>query len=109
MGFSYINDEQKIRIPLSRRANIVMNDDMRVFSVSKPATFINIVIENFHDQAKASLTSYLARKHQELEEMYSDCDLEDSIKAKVIDHAIDRIPTSGISERKIYQQTLSYK
>ena len=102
MGFSYINDEQKIRIPLSRRASIVMNDDMRVFSVSKPATFINIVIENFHDQSKASLTSYLARKHQELEEMYSDCDLEDSIKAKVIDHAIEKERQKTISELQEY-------
>lgn len=102
MGFSYINDEQKIRIPLSRRAYIVMNDDMRVFSVSKPATFINIVIKNFHDQSKASLTSYLARKQQELEEIYSDCDLEDSVKDKVIDHAIEKKRQKTVAELQEY-------
>lgn len=59
MGFEYINEDQKIRISLSERAYNIMRDDMRVFDVKTPATFVNKLIENFKDSSIVSITSYL--------------------------------------------------
>ena len=40
-NISLINDEQKIRIALSKRAKLIMAEDMDIFGVNKVATFIN--------------------------------------------------------------------
>lgn len=83
MGF-VINDEQKIRISLSLHAFLIIQDDMQVFEVPKLTSFINTVISNFRDGAKASLQKYLANKRLDLEELFKDSHLpqdqiEDSI------------------------------
>ena len=89
MGFQYINEEQKIRIPLSRRACIVMADDMLAFSVSKQAGFINTIIENFRDSAKASLSAYLLRKRHKFEELFADLELDDISRERAIGHMVE--------------------
>jgi hypothetical protein len=65
MGYYIDNSEQKIRISLSERAKLVINDDMFVFSVSSPSTFINRVFENFYKVAKSSVSLFLTTKHNE--------------------------------------------
>ena len=57
MGFEFINEDQKIRISLSERAYNVMRDDMRIFDVKAPATFVNKLLENYKDSSIVSLTS----------------------------------------------------
>ena len=50
-GYPLINEEQKVRITLSSKAQIIMNEDMDVFETSKAATFINTVFSNFKTEA----------------------------------------------------------
>lgn len=102
MGFQYINEEQKIRIPLSRRAYIVMNDDMRVFLVAKHASFINTILENFHDSAKASLSVYLLGKRHEYEELFTHSKLEEASKQLAIDHMVQKEKERTIRELQEY-------
>lgn len=96
MGFQYINDEQKIRIPLSRHACAIINEDMRSFSVKKQSTFINTVIEGFYDTAKSSLNTYLSRKKLELEELLSDLTLSASDVSIIVSHMIAKEKASTI-------------
>lgn len=88
MGFHYINDQQKIRISMSRRASIVMSDDMRAFSVTKQAGFINTIIQNFHDSAKASLSLYLLKKRYEAERLFAASQLNEQSKRIAIEHML---------------------
>lgn len=88
MGFQYINDQQKVRVPLSRRACIVMNDDMRIFSVAGQTGFLNMVLQNFHKSAKASLSYYLSRKRRELEETFAGSKLDERSKKAAIEHIL---------------------
>ena len=98
MGFQYINDQQKIRISLSRRAYIVMLDDMRVFSVANQATFINTIIRNFHDSAKASLSSWLLKKRQEFEGLFADSELDEMSKEITVRHMLQNEKEKTILE-----------
>lgn len=87
IGYPLINEEQKVRIALSERARLTMEEDMDVFSVSKAATFINTVFENFYPEAKSSISLYLQQRELELERLFSDTKL-DSIAKKI---AIDQL------------------
>ena len=102
LGFQYINEEQKIRIPLSRRAYLVMLDDMRVFSVSKQAGFINTVIANFHDSAKASLSSYLSGKRLEFAELFTGSSLDTKSGELAIDHMLQKEREKTVLELQAY-------
>lgn len=53
------NEEQKIRISMSTRAYQIMQDDMSAFNETRPAFFINTIIENYKETSIASLTTYL--------------------------------------------------
>ena len=55
-GFSIINNEQKVRIGLSKRAEMIMAEDMIAFSVDKKAQFIKTVFDNFKFTAKSSVS-----------------------------------------------------
>ncbi len=46
MGFNETNTSQKIRISLSQKAMLTIEDDMTAFEVPKLTTFINQVISN---------------------------------------------------------------
>lgn len=104
MGFQYINEEQKIRIPLSRRAYIVMTDDMRVFSVARQASFINTVIANFHDRAKASLSLYLTGKRHEFEALFTGAELDGGPREAAISHMLSKEKEKTIQELQRFLQ-----
>lgn len=86
MGFEYINEEQKIRVALSRRAYNVMQDDMSIFGIKQAATFINTVVDNFKEDSIASLTSYLKNFRDELNKSMEHATLDDSAKTILVDH-----------------------
>ena len=71
MGFNETNTSQKIRISLSKKAMLTIEDDMTAFEVPKLTTFINQVISNFHDIAESSIDNYLNNKELELKEKLS--------------------------------------
>lgn len=77
-GYSLINNEQKIRISLSGRAQITMAEDMAVFKITRPASFINTVFANYRSQARASISNYLRNKELEWEQLFSDAKLNAS-------------------------------
>lgn len=68
MGFNETNTSQKIRISLSQKAMLTIEDDMTAFEVPKLTTFINQVISNFWDIAESSIDNYLSNKELELKE-----------------------------------------
>lgn len=84
LGYPLINEEQKVRIALSEKARIVMAEDMSIFGVSKPATFINTVIRNFKYEAKSSISLFLKEREIELERILSEACLDSKNHAEVI-------------------------
>lgn len=87
-GFQYVNDEQKIRVSLSRHAYTVMLSDMNIFGIPLQANFINRVIKDFRDSAHASISMHLYHKRMEYEELFSSSELLPALRSEVIDHLI---------------------
>ncbi len=85
MGFEYINDEQKIRISLSNRAYYTMIDDMAVFDIRQPATFINAIIKNFRENSMSSMTNYLENWREIEYQKYTDIPINPETKDLIID------------------------
>lgn len=88
----YFNEEGKVRINLSNHAYSVMENDMLSFQTKEKATFLNIIIRNFHGKAQASyVTNILAQKENEWKlvlDKISDlrqCLDEEKIRKKKID------------------------
>ena len=90
MGFEYINEEQKIRISLSRRAYNVMLDDMSIFGVNHPATFINTVVENFREDSMATLTNYLEQIRNNLYTEFDSANIDNDSKTVLINHVYNQ-------------------
>lgn len=86
-GYPLINEEQKIRIALSDKARLTMAEDMDVFGIARPATFINTIFDNFKDEAKSSISLYLQQREIELDRLFTGTKL-DTISKEI---AIDRI------------------
>ena len=61
-GYPLINEEQKVRIALSDKAQITMLEDMDVFGITKTATFINTVFTNYREEAASSISLYLQQR-----------------------------------------------
>lgn len=76
MGFNETNTSQKIRISLSKKAMLTIEDDMTAFEVPKLTTFINHVISNFWDISESSIDNYLNNKELELKEKLSDSSID---------------------------------
>ena len=76
MGFNETNTSQKIRISLSQKAMLTIEDDMTAFEVPKLTTFINQVISNFREIAESSIDNYLSNKELELKERLSDSSID---------------------------------
>ncbi len=89
MGFEYINEEQKIRIALSRKAYKILTDDMEIFSVEHLTTFINKVIANFREGSMATLTNHLERIKNDLVAEFESLDIDQHTKEMVIDHMLN--------------------
>lgn len=86
MGFIYFNDQNRVRVPLSKEAHMIMEEDMKIFSIKKPSQFINIIIQNFHNDAKSSLSNYLSQVREKYEEIFKDAALDESSRRISIDH-----------------------
>lgn len=67
-----INDDQKIRIILNQSAQMTIADDMDIFGVDNQTQFINIILNNYFKQAKASLLMYKTNRISDLYEQTDD-------------------------------------
>lgn len=104
-GSSLINEEQKIRITLSERAQIVMAEDMAIFKISKAASFINTVFSNYKSQARSSISNYLLKRKFELEQLYSDSELDNNSKRIAIEHLLSSEEQKLIKKSSLYLST----
>ena len=75
-GYPLINEEQKVRIALSDKAQIIMLEDMDVFGITKTATFINTVFTNYREEAASSISLYLQQREVELDRLFSETKLD---------------------------------
>ena len=101
-GYPLINEEQKIRIALSERAQLIMCEDMDVFGTSKAATFINTVFNNYKSDAKSSISLYLQQREIELERLFTDTKL-DEISRRIATEQI-----LAVEEKAIIDKTSDY-
>lgn len=73
MGFIGINEEHKVRITLSDRARITMDEDLSIFYEEerdrKHTSFINTVFNNFKSDARSSVSLHLHQREIELESL----------------------------------------
>ncbi|MCD8109610.1 MAG: WYL domain-containing protein [Clostridiales bacterium] len=91
MGFQIFNPlEYRQRINLSNKAWTIMQEDKAVFGITGNATFINRIIANFHDSAKASCEIYLQNMKSELTERYADSGMPDSTISAMVQIYIDK-------------------
>lgn len=90
MGFNYINDEQKIRFSLSKQAYTVINEDMRIFSIAKQTSIINLIITNFRESAKASISKHRLKVREQYEKILKDSTLEETSKRIAVDHMVQK-------------------
>lgn len=96
MGFTYgINDEHKMRIALSKKANITISEDMSIFGVTKETSFINTIFFNCKDTAKSSISSYLEQRRIELNSTLAskgvDLKSADAIIAALLSHEEEQL------------------
>lgn len=105
MGFDDINDEHKVRISLSEKANIIMRDDMNVFSISKPATFINTVFSNYYEEANSSIELYMEQKRLEFDKIFKKLDMNDKVKEMVTNELMNDARKNVENLVKQYKKT----
>lgn len=94
-----INIDCKVRIPLSASAEITVSDDMATFGVTQKNAFINTVLENYFEKAKASLSKYIENRTRELKQLLeyvptSDNKEKDVIIKAIVDKEAEDIATS---------------
>ena len=97
-GFSIINNEQKVRIGLSKRAEMIMAEDMIAFSVDKKAQFINTVFDNFKFTAKSSVSIYLEEKKIEYEQLFADTPLDEDSRQNAVEKLLSSERDNILSE-----------
>lgn len=83
-GYPLINDEKKIRITLSRKAQITISEDMTAFGIQKTATFINKVFSNYKDDAESSISLYMQQREIELDRLFTNSGLHNEDKKEAI-------------------------
>ena len=101
-GYPLINEEQKIRIALSDRARLTMAEDMDVFGISKAATFINTVFNNYKTDAQSSISLYLQQRSLELERLFTECKLDTASKKIATDQIL------SVEKQKIKNEISKY-
>lgn len=82
MGFK-LNEDHRVRIPLSKKASIIMENDRVLFKASY-TTFINTVFANYKDTAKASIEVHLQKTERRMDRLLSDSGLDKEVKEKII-------------------------
>lgn len=84
MGFTYINDQQKVRISLTKKAFVTMKEDINTFGVKNIPTFINTVFDNYKDEAKSSISLQLEQRKFELETLLANSNFDPAVKKDII-------------------------
>lgn len=83
-SFNNLNDEQKIRVTLSKHADYIIATDMEVFSVDQRSSFVNHVFKNFYEDSIASVSLYRQERELYMSKLLEDSGLEEaSIKSAV--------------------------
>lgn len=90
MGFTDINEAQKIRISFSEKAMSIIEEDMNVFGVPSRTAFINTVITNFHEDAVSSIFTCIEKYRSNLTKLLKDSEPDSSKIDKVIDKLVDQ-------------------
>lgn len=108
MGFDWYAEEQRVRINLSERACLIMEEDMYQFDITERSSFMNTVFRNYHDTAPASISHYLHAKQEQFSNQLSDI-ISDRL---VLDHTIQCLlekEKSSLIERVGNQLRKKYK
>lgn len=71
MGFELYSEEQRVRITLSQKAFLIINEDMERFHISSRSTFMNTVFHNFYPSARSSPTLYMDDQKAKLQHIAS--------------------------------------
>ena len=90
MGFHGINKENRQYVCLSQSANSILENDMLAFQITNRSTIINIIIDNFHEEAESTLTLSCQRYRTKLSETFSDSNLDDTILNQMINLLVDK-------------------
>ena len=98
MAFQKINNEQKIRISLSQLALDIIRYDMEIFNINNPSNFINLVIKNFREEAKASVSTYVKREEEKITDALKTIKLSTADRERVIAHIGKLAKESVLSE-----------
>lgn len=89
MGFLR-NDENKVRFSLSKTARLIVKEDMRIFSIEKEGTIVNLILRNFHETSKATITQYLDRIREHYERIFEGLKIDEKLKNQVIEHLLKK-------------------
>lgn len=101
MGFC-INEEQKVNITLSEKANTIILDDWEIFSTFTLTGFLNTIIENFCEDAKASYTEYCNIQTKKFKDLLENSNLSQKSKNTVLKIIHDSI------QKEVKQQLNEY-
>lgn len=104
MGF-HINENQKIRVTLSEKADTIIKDDLNMFSTFNETKFLNQIIENFSADSKASFTSYCSRQVEEFKDSIKDCKIPSESKKKIAQTLERKIKTQTKEELRSYMDS----
>lgn len=74
MGFEYYSEQQRVRINLSERTILTIQEDMEQFNIASRSAFMNIVFQNFYTEADASIALRLEEKGNQLRELCAGSD-----------------------------------
>lgn len=91
----FINEDQRISINLSDFANYIIETDMVTFGKDKRSTLINIIIKNFKDEAKSTISTSSEAYRAEIEEILRKKDIvvekDNHILKALVEHNIKNI------------------
>ena len=109
----FINEDQRISINLSDFANYIIETDMVTFGKDKISTFINIIIKNFKDEAKSTISTSSEAYRAEIEEILCKKDINiDSKEYKrivdsLVEHYIENIVRHNDKKGNTYKVRLN--
>ena len=71
-----INEDQRIRLSLSERARITIEEDMTNWNINSINSFINIIFEQYKEKAFSSISIVLDKEKAELYNLFSNSSIE---------------------------------
>lgn len=90
MSFEWQAEEQRVRINLSERAGLIMEEDMYQYGIDSRSLFINQVFHNYYMSAPASISLYLQNRRMQLENQFSDIFPDQSVFELVVERLIEK-------------------